>query len=889
MTKNYLYGIEHLHTMFNATTVAFDCETTGLQPVFGGLRLLQLAALDRTPVVIDCWDLTDEDWIDLEEFFSVKRYWIAHNAVFDLGWLQEHELYPEGEVLCTMLASRILTNGLPNVKHGLQHVVKRYLKLDISKEEQKSDWSGDLTPSQLEYAAYDVYLLTQLDGPINQRMAVGNLHKAWFLECAALPSMAQLWRTGLPFNLESLQGLHADLAKDHVRLGDAFIETLDKALPASKKLPRDPDGSFNLRSKAEGSVRAGTKKEAGFNLNSPKQLLDIFTTLLDRQPVNSEGKPSASRSALREYAADHPVVAEYLAWKRVEKRRQMVEALIKHFDSSGFIKASYMQLGADTGRMSCVSGDTILITSRGNFTFEEYLPQEGDLVLTHKGRWMPVKRKLYRGVEPVFEVVTAEGGMLCCTSDHKLWTGSEWVRICDLFVGASLGLFEEVGSAAGKHRSCASRVSERTTSHCLQSGGDARNKPPECYAGFERAAVTGEKKGGKSSSVIAGESRSPKPYEGQEWFPAPQLHRECGGFQRLLDGTGREREAGVPASFGDGTSLRPGDFASSSGRASYRWEHEEQHAGQLSLGDKEGSCGFTHTTTVVESIKPVGPMGVWDIEVEGDHSYALYGFLSHNCIGPNLQQIPRDPRFRACVKAPAGWKLVVADYAQMELRLAANEAQDELMIRAFQEGLDLHTVTAMQIYGVTEDEVTKDMRQVSKSANFGLLYGSGARGLRNYAAGMGIQMDLLEAGEIRAKFHASYKGISRWQRENAAQANRPSNDAAIRIRESGLRRFLPGDYNSLTVRCNTPIQGAGAAVLKRTLGKLWPLLKADGEEVVRLAGVVHDECLLLVREEHAETWRCQLEAVMEEAEAEWLGPVPALAEAKVADSWVDAK
>jgi DNA polymerase I-like protein with 3'-5' exonuclease and polymerase domains len=611
MAPKYLYGIEHLHTMFNATTVAFDCETTGLQPVFGGLRLLQLAALDRTPVVIDCWDLKDEDWVDLEEFFSVKRYWIAHNAVFDLGWLQEHELYPEGDVLCTMLASRILTNGLPNLKHGLQHVVKRYLKLDISKEEQKSDWSGDLTPSQLEYAAYDVYLLTQLDGPINQRMAVGNLHKAWFLECAALPSMAQLWRTGLPFNLESLQELHADLAKDHVRLGDAFIETLDKALPASKKLPRDPDGSFNLRSKAEGSVRAGTKKEAGFNLNSPKQLLDIFTTLLDRQPVNSEGKPSASRSALREYAADHPVVAEYLAWKRVEKRRQMVEALIKHFDSSGFIKASYMQLGADTGRMSC--------------------------------------------------------------------------------------------------------------------------------------------------------------------------------------------------------------------------------------------------------------------------------------IGPNLQQIPRDPRFRACVKAPAGWKLVVADYAQMELRLAANEAQDELMIQAFQEGLDLHTVTAMQIYGVTEDEVTKDMRQVSKSANFGLLYGSGARGLRNYAAGMGIQMDLLEAGEIRAKFHASYKGICRWQRENAAQANRPSNDAAIRIRESGLRRFLPGEYNSLTVRCNTPIQGAGAAVLKRTLGKLWPLLKADGEEVVRLAGVVHDEVILLVREEHADVWCQQLAAVMQDAEAEWLGPVPPLAEAKAADSWVDAK
>jgi DNA polymerase I len=607
----YLQGIEHLHTLFNATTVAFDCETTGLQPVYGGLRLLQLAALDRMPVVIDCWDLEDHHWQDLEEFFSIKRYWLAHNAVFDLGWLQEHELYPEGEVLCTMLASRILTNGLPNLKHGLQHVVKRYLKLEISKEEQRSDWSGDLTHNQLDYAAYDVELLTQLDGPINQRMAEGNLHKAWFLECKALPTMAQLWRTGMPFQRDELEQLHQDLAADNERLGEAFIDTLDEALPEGKKLPRDPDGTFNLRSKPEGSVREGTKKQAGFNLNSPKQLLDVFTTLIGAVPVDNTGKPSASRAALREYVGDHRVVAEYLAWKRVEKRRQMVEALLKHLGSTGFIKASYMQLGADTGRMSC--------------------------------------------------------------------------------------------------------------------------------------------------------------------------------------------------------------------------------------------------------------------------------------IGPNLQQIPRDSRFRACVKAPAGWKLVVADYAQMELRLAAAEAEDPLMIRAFQDGLDLHTVTAMQIYGVSEDEVTKEMRQISKSANFGLLYGSGARGLRNYAAGMGVQMDLAEAGEIRAKFHAVYTGISRWQRENAAQANRHRSDAAIRIRNSGLRRILPGDYNSLTVRSNTPIQGAGAAVLKRTLGKLWPLLKADGEEVVRIAGVVHDEVILLVREEHADIWCHQLAAVMQDAEAEWLGPVPPLAEAKAADSWVDAK
>jgi DNA polymerase I-like protein with 3'-5' exonuclease and polymerase domains len=607
----FLQGIEHLRSLANATTVAFDCETTGLQPTFGGLRLLQLAALDRDPVVIDCWELEDHQWVDIEEFFAQKRYWLAHNAVFDLGWLQEHEIYPNGEVLCTMLASRILTNGQPNVKHGLQTVVKRYLKEEISKEEQKSDWSGDLTQGQLEYAAKDVQLLIQMDGPINQRMAEANLHRAWFLECRALPAMAQLWRTGLPFDRSGLETLQRELTLQHRTRGEEFLVALDQALPEDKKLPRFADGRLNTNAKATGTARGGDRVEAGFNLNSPKQLLDVFTALLGNAPVTADGKPSASKLVLREYVADHPVVADYLAWKRIEKRRQMVESLLKHLGASGYIKASYLQLGADTGRMSCMS--------------------------------------------------------------------------------------------------------------------------------------------------------------------------------------------------------------------------------------------------------------------------------------PNLQQIPRDSRFRECVKAPDGWRLVVADYAQMELRLAAAEAQDELMIQAFQAGTDLHTLTAMQIYGVSEDEVTKDQRQVSKSANFGLLYGSGAKGLRNYAAGMGIQMDITEAENVRKKFHAAYKGISKWQRENAAAANAAKGNAAIKIRHSGLRRLLYGDHNSLTIRCNTPIQGAGAAVLKRTLGKLWPLLQADGEEVVRLAGVVHDEIILLVREEHADIWAHQLKATMEEAEAEWLDDVPPLADANIGMTWAEAK
>jgi hypothetical protein len=123
-----------------------------------------------------------------------------------------------------------------------------------------------LTKEQLYYAAKDVQVLVELDGPINQRMAEANLHLAWFLECKALPAMAQLWRSGLPFDRRSLEALQKELTGDHVRLGTEFLGALDAALPDSQKLPKNSDGSINTRAKAEGSVRAGTRQEAGFNL-----------------------------------------------------------------------------------------------------------------------------------------------------------------------------------------------------------------------------------------------------------------------------------------------------------------------------------------------------------------------------------------------------------------------------------------------------------------------------------------------------------------------------------------------------------------------------------------------------------------------------------------------
>jgi len=606
--QNYevLFGAEHLDRLRTSISLAFDSETTQLQPERGKLRLLQIGSRSaKCVVVIDLFKASVEDWKNIIQFFhSVERFWLAHNASFDLAWLQEHGIHPKGVVHCSMLASRLLTNGISHAKHGLAQLAKRYLEREIDKEQQKSNWGApELSEEQLVYAAEDVVTLLDLDPVITRLMTEGNLMTAFLIECRALPAMAQLWRTGLPWDREALETARDDYTFDIAELGKQFLAELDVALPADKKLPRDPDGSFNLRPRDTGAVRLGTKQYAGFNINSPKQLCERLGDVLGEQPLDPKtGKPSASRASLRGYAADHEVIQTYLAWKRAEKRRQMCESILEKMDADGFVRASYMQMGADTGRMSCIK--------------------------------------------------------------------------------------------------------------------------------------------------------------------------------------------------------------------------------------------------------------------------------------PNNQQIPRDPQFRDAVVAPEGWHIVDADFSGMELRLAAAISGDVAMTQAFQEGQDLHTLTA---------EALGCDRQVAKSANFGLLYGSGAKGLRDYAGAMGITMTMEQARQLRNTWLDTYSGIAAWHTElaNAADQTADNSWAEIRVPHSKFRRYLQGDLNRLTVRANTPVQGSGAAILKTALALLWPQVQAAGEQIVRLAGVVHDEVILLVRDGYEQRWASILQHCMEKAESVWLGSIPAVAEAKVGRSWGD--
>jgi DNA polymerase I-like protein with 3'-5' exonuclease and polymerase domains len=243
-----------------------------------------------------------------------------------------------------------------------------------------------------------------------------------------------------------------------------------------------------------------------------------------------------------------------------------------------------------------------------------------------------------------------------------------------------------------------------------------------------------------------------------------------------------------------------------------------------------------------------------------------------SCKEPNLQQLPRDPRYRRCFVPPLGRVLVKADYSQIELRIAAKLANDEHMLQAYDRGEDLHTTTARTVLG--KNEVTKADRQLSKSLNFGLLYGMGAKSLAAYAASnFGVSLTETEAARHRDAFFRTYPGLRAWHRSVP--------NGTIQTRTLAGRRRV--GVSAFTEKLNTPTQGTGADGLKRALALLWERRVACPDAFPVL--FVHDEIVVECdegRQEDAAVW---VRDAMRDGMAPLLDPVPVEVEVSAGRTW----
>jgi DNA polymerase-1 len=225
---------------------------------------------------------------------------------------------------------------------------------------------------------------------------------------------------------------------------------------------------------------------------------------------------------------------------------------------------------------------------------------------------------------------------------------------------------------------------------------------------------------------------------------------------------------------------------------------------------------------------------------------------------------------------------VQADYAAMELRVAAAIANERAMIDAFNAGADIHTRTAALMFNLTEGEIKerKELRQQAKAVNFGALYGSSARGVQQYFATLGMFISEKQARELLQLWHAAYPAFCKWHQLCQAKAMKGDPVRTIIKR----RRLLFGDENRLTVQANNVVQGTSADITKAALIAIHRALPARAF----LVATVHDEILVECEEADAEGIAEMVIREMEEAAVPMLGKgIRIKAEGGVLTSWGD--
>ncbi|EIK97586.1 DNA polymerase I [Pseudomonas sp. M47T1] len=289
----------------------------------------------------------------------------------------------------------------------------------------------------------------------------------------------------------------------------------------------------------------------------------------------------------------------------------------------------------------------------------------------------------------------------------------------------------------------------------------------------------------------------------------------------------------------------------------------------------------TYTDRLPEQINP----RTGRIHTSYHQAVAATGRLSSS--DPNLQNIPirtaEGRRIRQAFVAPKGYKLLAADYSQIELRIMAHLAKDEGLLHAFQNNLDVHRATAAEVFGVELDQVTTDQRRSAKAINFGLIYGMSAFGLAKQ-----IGVDNKQAKEYIDRYFTRYPGVLAYMERTRAQAAEQGYVETL----FGRRLYL-ADINAKNpalrkgaerTAINAPMQGTAADIIKRAMVAVDNWLSESGLDA-RVILQVHDELVLEVREDLVAQVSEQIRPHMSSA-AEL--DVPLLVEVGVGDNWDEA-
>ncbi len=256
---------------------------------------------------------------------------------------------------------------------------------------------------------------------------------------------------------------------------------------------------------------------------------------------------------------------------------------------------------------------------------------------------------------------------------------------------------------------------------------------------------------------------------------------------------------------------------------------------------------------------------------------------------PNLQNIPirmeegRKIR-KVFIPSEPGWSILGADYSQIELRVLAHISQDERLIEAFRQNMDIHTKTAMDVFGVSADQVDANMRRQAKAVNFGIVYG-----ISDYGLSQNLNITRKEAARFIEQYFEVFQGVRKFMEDVVKQAKKDGYVTTLLQRRRYLPEINASNYNlrSFAERTamNSPIQGTAADIIKLAMVSISQRL-AEEKVQSRMLLQVHDELVFEVPQDELEMMQKLVPEMMENA---LRLDVPLKVDVSYGSNWYDAK
>lgn len=257
-------------------------------------------------------------------------------------------------------------------------------------------------------------------------------------------------------------------------------------------------------------------------------------------------------------------------------------------------------------------------------------------------------------------------------------------------------------------------------------------------------------------------------------------------------------------------------------------------------------------------------------------------------IDPNLQNIPvrtqLGRKIRKFFESEPGYSLIDADYSQIELRVLAHIANDEKMIEAFNNDIDIHKVTASQVFDTNLEDVTSDMRSKAKAVNFGIVYG-----ISDFGLAKNINVSVKESSTYIKNYLSKYNGINEFMKNIVLEAKANGYVSTLFNRIRYIPELSNKNKNIIQfgerIAMNTPIQGTAADIIKLAMNKLYHILKSKNLKS-KIIMQVHDELIVESPENEVDEVKQIMKDVMENIISL---KVPLKVDINVGKSWYDTK